>query len=111
MNIDLLSMSGHKLYAPKGVGALFIDKMNNKIKLNPLIHGGGQESGFRSGTLSVHNIVGFGEACSIALENIFRAGIGQYKSLIIDSAPPGALTPLIGFVTLIFFFISIREKN
>ena len=71
MNIDLLSMSGHKLYAPKGVGALFIDKMNNKIKLNPLIHGGGQESGFRSGTLSVHNIVGFGEACSIALENIF----------------------------------------
>ena len=47
----------------------------------------------------------------IALENIFRAGIGQYKSLIIDSAPPGALTPLIGLVTLIFFFISIREKN
>ena len=47
----------------------------------------------------------------IALENIFRAGIGQYKSLIIDSAPPGAFTPLIGLVTLIFFFISIREKN
>ena len=47
----------------------------------------------------------------IALENIFRAGIGQYKSLIIDSAPPGALTPLIGLVTLIFFFISIRENN
>ena len=47
----------------------------------------------------------------IALENIFRAGIGQYKSLIIDSAPPGALTPLIGLVTLIFFIISIRENN
>ena len=47
----------------------------------------------------------------IALENIFRAGIGQYKSLIISSAPPGALTPLIGFVTLIFFLISIRENN
>ena len=47
----------------------------------------------------------------IALENIFRAGIGQYKSLITDSAPPGALTPLIGLVTLIFFFISIRENN
>ena len=47
----------------------------------------------------------------IALENIFRVGIGQYKSLIIDSAPPGALTPLIGLVTLIFFFISIRENN
>ena len=47
----------------------------------------------------------------IALENIFRAGIGQYKSLIIDSAPPGTLTNLIGFVTLIVFFISIRENN
>ncbi|RZP23844.1 MAG: hypothetical protein EVA27_03395 [Candidatus Actinomarinales bacterium] len=47
----------------------------------------------------------------IALENILRAGIGQYKSLIIDSAPPGALTPLIGLVTLIFFIISIRENN
>ena len=47
----------------------------------------------------------------IALENIFRAGIGQYKSLIISSAPPGALTPLIGLVTLIFFFISIRENK
>ena len=47
----------------------------------------------------------------IALENIFRAGIGQYKSLITDSAPPGALTPLIGLVTLIFFIISIRENN
>ena len=47
----------------------------------------------------------------IALENIFRVGIGQYKSLIISSAPPGALTPLIGFVTLIFFLISIRENN
>ena len=47
----------------------------------------------------------------ISLENIFRAGIGQYKSLIIDSAPPGALTPLIGLVTLIFFFISIRVNN
>jgi hypothetical protein len=47
----------------------------------------------------------------IALENIFRTGIGQYKSLVIDSSPPGALTPLIGLVTLIFFFISIREKN
>lgn len=72
MNIDLLSISGHKLYAPKGVGALFIDKMNSEIKLTPLIHGGGQEYGLRSGTLSVHNIVGFGEACSIALENIIN---------------------------------------
>ena len=47
----------------------------------------------------------------IALENIFRAGIGFYKSLIIGADPPGALSPLIGLVTLIFFFISIRENN
>ena len=47
----------------------------------------------------------------IALENIFRAGIGFYKSLIISADPPGALSPLIGLVTLIFFFISIRENN
>ena len=47
----------------------------------------------------------------IALENIFRAGIGLYKSLIISADPPGALSPLIGLVTLIFFFISIRENN
>ena len=47
----------------------------------------------------------------IALENIFRAGIGFYKSLIISAAPPGTLSPLIGLVTLIFFLISIRENN
>ena len=47
----------------------------------------------------------------ITLENIFRVGIGFYKSLIISANPPGALSPLIGLVTLIFFFISIRENN
>jgi len=47
----------------------------------------------------------------IALENIFRAGMVKYNLLIIDSAPPGTLTNLIGFVTLIVFFISIRENN
>ncbi len=86
MNIDLLSVSGHKLYAPKGVGALFIDKMNNEIKLTPLIHGGGQEYGLRCGTLSVHNIVGFGEACSIALENVIddQAKILKLRNKLYD---------------------------
>ena len=66
MNIDLLSISGHKIYAPKGVGSLYIKRNKNKIELEPLIHGGGHEYGYRSGTLSVHNIVGFGAACMIA---------------------------------------------
>jgi len=66
MNIDLLSISGHKIYAPKGVGSLYIKRNKNKIELEPIIHGGGHEYGYRSGTLSVHNIVGFGAACMIA---------------------------------------------
>ena len=66
MNIDLLSISGHKIYAPKGVGALYVRRKNPRIELTPLLHGGGHEYGYRSGTLSVHNIVGFGEACNIA---------------------------------------------
>ena len=70
MNIDLLSVSGHKIYAPKGIGALYINRINSNVNVNPLIHGGGHENGFRSGTLSVHNIVGFGEACKIAFTNM-----------------------------------------
>ena len=66
MNIDLLSISGHKIYAPKGVGALYIKRDKNKIELEPIIHGGGHEYGYRSGTLSVHNIVGLGAACMVA---------------------------------------------
>ena len=68
-NIDLLSISGHKMYAPKGVGALFIKRKNPRINLNPLFHGGGQENGYRPGTLPVHNIVGLGKACDIANRN------------------------------------------
>ncbi|MBC21512.1 MAG: IscS subfamily cysteine desulfurase [Candidatus Marinimicrobia bacterium] len=68
-NIDLLSISGHKMYAPKGVGALFIKRKNPRINLNPLFHGGGQENGYRPGTLPVHNIVGLGKACDIANSN------------------------------------------
>ena len=66
MNIDLLSISGHKIYAPKGIGALYIKRTKNKMELEPLIHGGGHEYGYRSGTLSVHNIVGLGAACMLA---------------------------------------------
>lgn len=63
--IDLLSISGHKLYGPKGVGALFV-RRKPRIRLNPQMHGGGHERGLRSGTLPTHQIVGMGEACKIA---------------------------------------------
>jgi len=64
--IDLLSMSGHKMYAPKGVGALFVRQRKNRVKLPALIHGGGHEKGLRSGTLNVPGIVALGFACALA---------------------------------------------
>eukprot|EP00917_Polyrhabdina_sp_WS-2016_P025156 GHVP01054218.1.p1 GENE.GHVP01054218.1~~GHVP01054218.1.p1 ORF type:complete len:432 (+),score=59.56 GHVP01054218.1:21-1316(+) len=64
-NVDLMSISGHKLYGPKGVGALFI-RSKPRVRIEPLIHGGGQERGLRSGTLPAPLAVGLGEACRIA---------------------------------------------
>jgi len=64
--IDLLAMSGHKIYGPKGVGALYVRSKGPRVRLTPIIDGGGHERGMRSGTLNVTGIVGFGAACEIA---------------------------------------------
>jgi cysteine desulfurase len=66
IGIDLLCCSAHKIYGPKGVGALFIRQRINQIKIPALLHGGGHERGMRSGTLNVPGIVGFGKACEMA---------------------------------------------
>ena len=66
MKIDLLSMSAHKLYGPKGCGALYVRSRQPRVRLEPMIHGGGHERGMRSGTLNVPGVVGFGRACQIA---------------------------------------------
>lgn len=65
MNIDLMSLSGHKIYGPNGIGACYV-RRRPRVRLDPIISGGGQERGLRSGTLAPHLVVGFGEACRIA---------------------------------------------
>lgn len=65
MNIDLMSISGHKIYGPKGIGALFV-RRRPRVRLAPIFHGGGQERGFRSGTLPTPLVVGLGKAAEIA---------------------------------------------
>lgn len=89
MNIDLLSISGHKIYGPKGVGALYV-RRKPRVRLLPLINGGGQERGLRSGTLPPALIVGLGAACELAseeLENDTRHVerlAAKFKSQIMD---------------------------
>jgi cysteine desulfurase len=70
MNIDVLSLSGHKLYGPKGVGALYVRRRNPRVQISEQINGGGHERGMRSGTLNVPGIVGLGKACEIARQEM-----------------------------------------
>ena len=70
MNIDVLSLTAHKIYGPKGVGALYVRRRNPRVQISAQIDGGGHERGMRSGTLNVPSIVGLGKACEIAGEEM-----------------------------------------
>ncbi len=107
MGIDLLSFTAHKLYGPKGIGALYV-QASRRVTLQPLMFGGGHERGLRSGTLPVHQIVGFGAACQLAagimdveaarqgeLRARLWAGVGDLPGALLNSPPvhcvPGIL--------------------
>lgn len=70
MQIDALSLSGHKIYGPKGIGALYVRRRNPRVQISEQIHGGGHERGMRSGTLNVPGIVGLGKASEICMEEM-----------------------------------------
>ena len=79
--VDLLSISAHKMYGPKGIGALYVRRGRPRIRLQPLIDGGGHERGMRSGTLAVHQIVGLGKAAVYAKEDLDTGKINDVKRL------------------------------
>ncbi|MBA4067126.1 MAG: IscS subfamily cysteine desulfurase [Isosphaera sp.] len=79
MGIDLLSLTAHKLYGPKGVGALYVRKKDPRVRLEPQIDGGGHERGMRSGTLPVPLIVGLGTACEIARNEMAEEGERTFR--------------------------------
>ena len=70
MGLDMVSISAHKMYGPKGIGALYVRRKKPRVRIAPLFHGGGHERGMRSGTLPVHQIVGLGAAAEIAMQEL-----------------------------------------
>ena len=88
-NVDLLSLSAHKMYGPKGVGGLYIRRKSPRIKMTPQMHGGGHERGLRSGTLNVPGIVGLGAAAELA--RLELASDGQRTAVLRDKLQAGLL--------------------
>jgi cysteine desulfurase len=125
MKIDLLSMSAHKMYGPKGIGALYV-RRKPRVRLEAQMHGGGHERGMRSGTLATHQLVGFGEAARIAREEMisegerllalrerFWAAINDIPEVHINGDPsarlPGALNVSFAFVEGESLIMSLRD--
>ncbi len=77
--IDLASFTGHKMYGPKGIGALYVRRKNPRVKVTSQLDGGGHERGMRSGTLNVTGIVGFGKACELAMNEMAEEGVRLAK--------------------------------
>jgi cysteine desulfurase len=104
MSVDLASVTAHKLYGPKGIGALYVRARKPRVRLQPLFHGGGHERGMRSGTLNVPGIVGFGKAVEISLalrdeearrlrglrQRLFKGIIAELTGISVNGPPlPG----------------------
>ena len=125
MKVDLLSMSAHKMYGPKGVGALYV-RRKPRVRLEAQMHGGGHERGMRSGTLATHQAVGFGEAARIAKEEMvdeterlmnlrarFWDGLKDMQEVHIngdvDRRLPGALNVSFAFVEGESLLMSLKD--
>ncbi len=81
MNIDLASISAHKMYGPKGIGALYVRQGRPTVHIQPLIDGGGHERGMRSGTIPVHQVVGFGKAAELAGRDLAEGDVERVRTL------------------------------
>ena len=81
MNVDMVSLSAHKMYGPKGIGALYVRRGRPRFRIEPHIHGGGHERGMRSGTLAVHQIVAMGKAAELAADELSNGGIDRQRAL------------------------------
>jgi cysteine desulfurase len=116
MGIDLMSLSAHKMYGPKGTGALYVRRREPRVRLEPMLDGGGHERGLRSGTLPVPLIVGFGKACALCQEEMepegrrladlrerLREGIqGRLEGVVLNGHPTERLP---GNLNLSFEFV------
>ncbi len=127
MGIDLLSLSAHKIYGPKGIGALYVRGRNPRVRLEPILDGGGHERGLRSGTLPVPSIIGLGKACTLcqaemaeeairlrALRDRLRQGIvSQLEHVFLNGHPterlPGNLNLSFAYVEGEALMMGIRD--